>query len=226
MAGLGGAPMDVMLEELLHSPKLALYVDKFQRVLEAEHKRRTQFYDQMKEDQKTEFINGEVLVHSPVKLRHNTVTRRLLMLMSAYVQKYDLGLVGYEKILITLTRNDYEPDICFFDKEKSQFFTPDQMQFPAPDFIVEVLSPSTAANDRGIKHTDYAAHGVTEYWIIDPDALFVEQYLLDGDDYELARKTDSGQIASRVIAGFELPVDALFDDAQQWRTLQKIMQNE
>ncbi len=218
--------MDALLEEFLHLPKLALYVDQFQRLLNAEKQRRDQFYAQMTEGQKTEFINGEVIVHSPVKLRHNTVTRRLLMMMGAYVQKYDLGLVGYEKILITLTRNDYETDICFFHQAKAQFFTPDQMLFPAPDFIVEVLSPSTAANDRGSKHTDYAAHGVTEYWIIDLDTLFVEQYLLDGDEYRLVRKTDSGQIGSTVISDFELPVRALFDDAEQWRMLQKIMQNE
>ncbi len=45
-----------------------------------------------------------------------------------------------------------------------------QSKFPAPDLIVEVLSESTEANDRGIKFEDYAAHGVVEYWIVDPMA--------------------------------------------------------
>ena len=218
--------MDAILEEFLHSPKLALYVDKFQQVLADEQKRRAQFYEQMTEDQKTEFINGEIIVHSPVKKRHTVVGRNLLVLLSAYVSKYALGFVGYEKTLIVLTRNDYEPDICFFRHEKAQNFTPDQMKFPAPDFIVEILSPSTAENDRGIKQIDYAAHGVAEYWIIDPGTCFVEQYLLEDDEYRLARKTDSGQIASLVVAGFEIPVQAIFEDAEQWQALQKLMQNE
>jgi len=218
--------MDAVLEEFLHSPKLALYVDKFQQVLADEQKRRAQFYERMTEEQKTEFINGEIIVHSPVKYRHSKAGDNLYVLLHAYIRKHQLGFVGHEKILIALTRNDYEPDICFFRHTKAQFFTPDQMKFPPPDFIVEILSPSTAENDRGIKRIDYAAHGVAEYWIIDPDTRFVEQYLLEEDEYHLARKTDSGQIASLVVAGFEIPVQAIFEDAEQWQALQKLMQNE
>jgi len=218
--------MDAVLEKILHSPKLALYVDKFQQVLANEQKDRAQFYEQMTEDQKTEFINGDVVVHSPVKKRHTMVGRNLIVLLSAHVSKHDLGFVGYEKTLIVLTRNDYEPDICFFCQEKAQNFTPDQIKFPALDFIVEILSPSTAENDRGIKRIDYAAHGVAEYWIIDPATRFVEQYLLEDGEYRLARKTDSGQIASSAVAGFEIPVQAIFDDAEQWQALQKLMQNQ
>ena len=36
--------------------------------------------------------------------------------------------------MITLTRNDYEPDICFFKKEKSDDFVENQTLFPAPDY--------------------------------------------------------------------------------------------
>ncbi len=217
--------MDMVFEELLESPKLAIYVDQFQRLLADEQKRRAQFYDQMTESQKTEFINGEVIVHSPVKYRHGKTSDNLYVLLHTYVRKHSLGFVGHEKILVALTRNDYEPDICFFHQAKAQYFSPNQMKFPPPDFIVEVLSPSTAENDRGIKRVDYAAHGVTEYWVVDPDTSFVEQYLLEGDEYRLVRKTDSGQIASTAIAGFEIPVRAIFDDAEQWQTLQKMIQN-
>ena len=42
------------------------------------------------------------------------------------------------------------------------------MKYPAPDFIAEILSPSTDERDRGIKFEDYAAHGVGEYWLLDP----------------------------------------------------------
>ena len=39
----------------------------------------------------------------------------------------------------------------------------------APDLVVEILSPSTAHRDRGIKLDSYARHGVRQYWIVDPD---------------------------------------------------------
>ena len=70
--------------------------------------------------------------------------------------------------MISLTRNDYEPDICYFNKEKSQHFTDDQLLFPAPDLVVEVLSKSTEQTDRTIKFKDYENHNVLEYWIIHP----------------------------------------------------------
>lgn len=53
----------------------------------------------------------------------------------------------------------------------------------APDFIAEVLSPSTAAKDRREKRALYEAHGVKEYWLVDPDARLVERYLLKKGKY-------------------------------------------
>ncbi|NCF69366.1 MAG: Uma2 family endonuclease, partial [Chloroflexi bacterium] len=129
----------------------------------------------------------------------------------------------HEKIMISLSRNDYEPDVCYFNKTKTSQFTPDQMRFPAPDFVVEVLSESTAANDRGVKFEDYAAHGILEYWIVDPEAETIEQYQLRDDAYELAVKVKSGQIDSLSIPGFSIPVQAIFDEQENSAALQKLL---
>lgn len=86
------------------------------------------------------------------------------------------------------------------------------MHFPAPDLVVEVLSPSTEERDRGIKFEDYAAHGVGEYWLIDPDVETIEQYRLSGETYELVMKSRSGEIECAMIDGFTIPVRAVFDD--------------
>lgn len=132
-----------------------------------------------------------------------------------FISTRDLGYVGYEKIMVSLTRNDYEPDICYFGPAKAATFTPDQMRFPAPDLVVEVISQSIEQNDRGVKFEDYAAHGVSEYWIIDPDAETLEQYhLAEGEDsYRLVIKAMTGQVLSFAIPGFEIPVRAVFDPA-------------
>lgn len=204
------------VQQLIRSPQLPLYVQEFQSLLQAEREKRERFYEEMSEQQKVEFINGEIIVHSPTQLRHTIASKNLLTLLDAYVQKHGLGFVGYEKMLITLTRNDYEPDICYFGPEKAQAFTLDQMKFPAPDFVVEILSPSTEAIDRGIKFEDYAAHGVTEYWIIDPHQEFVEQYVLKDDVFELLVKVRTGTIQSVAIDGFDVPVRAIFDEAERF----------
>ena len=88
---------------------------------------------------------------------------------------------------------------------------------------MEVLSESTEANDRGIKFEDYAAHGVAEYWIVDPVVETIEQYLLQEGVYRLAVKVKTGSIASTVVAGFEIPVRAVFDGAEQLAALQTIL---
>lgn len=204
--------METIIEQLLQSPKLSLYVEQLQATLENEKLRRQDFYNYINEDQKAEFINGEVIIYSPVMKRHNVATGLLYKLISTYASLHDLGFVGVEKIIITLTRNDYEPDICFFSKEKSAHFTEEQKLFPAPDLIVEVLSDSTRKIDRGIKFEDYQAHGIREYWIVDPEKKLIEQYVLSGDAYSLVLKSDNGAIKSNVLEGFVIPVESVFDE--------------
>jgi Uma2 family endonuclease len=215
--------MDPVLERIIESPKLTQLYEKLGRILAEEQSRRQHFYDTMQEGQKTEFINGEVIVHSPSRLRDCLTSQNLGMLLDVYVRKRGLGLVGHEKILVALTRNDYEPDVCFFSAKKARSFQPDQMIFPAPDFVAEVLSPSTAALDRGVKLEDYAAHGIDEYWIVDPEHERLEQYLLDGETYELVFKADSGSVRSRAVDGFAPPVRAVFDEQENLATLAQLL---
>lgn len=212
-----------LLEQLIASPKLPQYAQQLQAVLAREALKRQDFYNQISENDKAEFINGEIILHSPVRLRHNAAGRRLLLLLGSYVQHHDLGMVGYEKIMISLTRNDYEPDLCFFNKTQAVQFSPDQMRFPAPDFVVEILSQRTERNDRGVKFTDYAAHGVTEYWLVDPVAETVEQYQLQEDGYVLLVKAKTGMIESVAVAGFAIPVRAIFDEAASGEALRLLL---
>lgn len=199
------------LEPLLKSPKLSIYTKQLQQYMDEEQHKREAFYDWITEDIKAEFINGEIVMQTPAKKRYTVATMNLSSLLDAYVEQHDLGFVGTETVLIALTRNDYLPDVCFFTTEKAQDFPSDQVKYPAPDFVVEVLSPGTATIDRGIKFEEYAASGIGEYWIVDPEQQTVEQYHLQGETYELLLKVKSGEISSEVVKGFTLPVTAIFD---------------
>lgn len=213
----------ILLEKLLSSPKLKLYLEEIQQILSGEQEKRVEFYKKINEDDKAEFINGEIIFHTPVPLSHNTSVKLLAKLLDTFVGLNDLGYVGLEKILISLTRNDYEPDICFFRKDKSKHFKARQVQFPAPDFIAEVLSPATEQNDRGVKFEDYAAHGISEYWIVDTDRKTIEQYILKNDEYELSTKSGSGMIKSNAIPGFEIPIAAVFNPAENLKSLKNML---
>ena len=207
----------------MEMPDAFLLVERVQSKLADEQKRRRHFYEIVEENKKMEFVNGDIVFHSPVKLQHNSATKLLCKLLDTFVIKHKLGFVGIEKIMVSLTRNDYEPDVCFFGNEKAKKFTAKQMKFPAPDFVVEVLSDSTAKVDRETKFQDYAAHGVGEYWIIDAESETVEQYFLQNERYELLLKAKDATIESVVLPKFKIPIRAIFDETENLKALANLI---
>jgi Uma2 family endonuclease len=201
----------LVFDEILQSPNLREIIDELEAAWADEQKRRHEFWADIDENIKAEFIMGEIIYHSPIYRRHwmasSNLTRRLL----PFIYEQDLGKVAYEKVMVRLTRNDYEPDICFWKKERTLDFAKKQSAFPPPDFIIEILSDSTKERDYGIKMTDYALHGVQEYWIVDTDAQTVEQYLLENHTYKLSQKLKDGILYSDAIIGFGIKLKEIFE---------------
>ena len=56
----------------------------------------------------------------------------------------------------------------------------------APDWVSEIISPSTGAVDRGRKMRIYAREGVAHLWLVDPLVRTLEAYRLDGEHWTLA----------------------------------------
>jgi Uma2 family endonuclease len=214
-------------QKILDSPDAPRQIERLYQTLQDEKQRRHDFREWITPNIKAEFINGEVVLHSPVKRRHWKTTDLLSRLLSFFASIKKLGTVGTEKVMVALTRNDYEPDLVFYSKEKADNFTDDQLLFPAPDFIVEILSKSTASNNKNIKKRDYAEHGVREYWIIDPIRQRIQQYILlvPTDKQFTPAKTFliGDEIESRVIEGFTIPVEALFDEQVNIETLKNLI---
>jgi Uma2 family endonuclease len=221
--------MHDLLEPILKHPEAPALLERLQTRLTDEAERRRAFREWIDDSQKAEFINGEVIMHSPVKMRHWEASSLLATILTVYVNYNHLGRVGVKKVMVGLTRNDYEPDICFFSKEKSIDFDKDQMIFPAPDFVVEILSKRTAKIDKTIKKQDYALHSVKEYWIIDPIKQSIEQYLLllenDREYFPAFQFNINDDIESKVIQGFKIPVKAIFDTDENMKTMQELIKN-
>ncbi len=213
------------VEELKGSTEFLDQLAHLNEVAEDERRRRERFINDPDEDTKAEFINGQVVIHLPVRLAHLRATGKITFLLTAYCQGRTLGEVTTEKTLVHCRRNDYEPDVCFFSQAKCEGWKDDKLLFPPPDLVVEVLSPSTARNDRTVKRQDYARHEVAEYWIVDADARTVEQHtqpdragyetvvLLGGDD----------PLTSIAVPGFTVPVLAFFDAQENQRVLRDLL---
>lgn len=218
--------MTALLEQVMALPTLPEFVADLETRLEAERKRRQEFYAQIPDGAKWEFIQGEVVMHSPDRVGHMAVRRNLESLFWNYVNLHQLGTVLAEKGLCVFPRNDFMPDVIFFGREKAATLESQQLRLPVPDFACEILSESTAARDRGVKFRDYEAHGVTEYWVIDAESETLEQYALREGTYSLELKSGSGLVRSQVVPGFEIPIRALFDPAENLSALRTLLGSE
>ena len=178
----------------------------------------------MTDAEKVEFIDGEVVMHSPARNMHLIAQMNIQQLLTVYAVQQGAGAVRGEKCLCVFPRNDYEPDVAFFGRDKAATFTPNTMKFPVPDLAVEVLSVSTVSRDRGVKFDDYAAQGVAEYWIVDPDMEVIEQYLARDGQFELKLKSNSGDLTSPTLGGLTLPIKDFFDPQENLAALQSLVQ--
>lgn len=207
--------MNALLKQLDDEPNLMGVRRWIDEKIARESARRQEFLDWLDETKRAEFINGEVVVHSPERLGHGRPIKYLSRLLDKFVERRDLAWVDMNK-LVRLPRNDYIPDLCYWPKELAEGFNDETTLFPPPALVVEVMSKSTRENDRGIKFEDYAANGVTEYWIVDPDEQAIEQYArvddeLGGHYVENARLAGEDELASIVLVGLRFAASAAFD---------------
>ncbi|MFV0401265.1 MAG: Uma2 family endonuclease [Oscillospiraceae bacterium] len=80
----------------------------------------------------------------------------------------------------------------------------------APDFVVEILSPSTARRDRMVKFQLYLQAGVREYWIVDPDTQTVQVCILCEGFYRAAMYGDTDKISVSTLPGCEIDLQDVF----------------
>lgn len=121
------------------------------------------------EDMRLELIDGVIYDMATPTIIHQIIGFELCKVIRDYIQKKKGNCIPVvSPVSVQLDCDDktiLEPDVvvvCDRDKFKNGII------FGAPDFVVEVLSPSTRKKDLTIKHFKYMNAGVREYWIIDP----------------------------------------------------------
>src|SRR5205085_7087910 len=104
-----------------------------------------------------------------------------------------------------------QPDVVFFSADRAHLVNLNQVIRHAPDLCVEVLSPSTAATDRGKKMQMFARYGVAEYWIVDPASETIEVLELRSGAYELVLTASAETpVTSARLPGHSFPAGSLF----------------
>ena len=168
-------------------------------------------YANTPEGERYELIDGELITVTSPNIAHQNNRMELGYRMTNFVKMNDGGVVYIPPTDVVLSDNDViQPDIMFISKERNHIITYANVQ-GAPDLMVEILSPSTAWRDWGVKRELYAKHGVKEYWIADPGNKIVWVMLLTNGVLEIQQTCHSGDtISSSVLAGFTVKVNDIF----------------
>jgi len=155
-----------------------------------------------------EVLAGEHVVSPRPDLRHQRTALRLLLQLEPQVTERGLGLV-LPDVTVQLGRHQVvEPDITVLLPEHLDRAAKTRV-IGAPDLVVEILSPNNRSHDCEQKRGIYAAHGVAEYWIVDPDQRTVAQLLLRGDSYVHAA-TATTAIISAVLPGVTIDLQKVW----------------
>lgn len=123
-----------------------------------------------------EILGGEIVYMTPRPVpQHNTVIINLSIIFGNYLKGKRCKVFSDGVDVFLDERNNVIPDLLITCNRN---IIKDNGIYGAPDFIVEVLSPSTANNDKGYKKDLYEKFVVKEYWIIDIPSKSIDVYLL------------------------------------------------
>jgi Uma2 family endonuclease len=131
-----------------------------------------------------ELADGLLEVMSPSSNAvHQLMIQQLMEVLNrSCSQEYVIFLAPMDVILSETEVR--QPDIIMLHRERLSLVTKRGIE-GAPDLVAEVLSPHSIKRDRHGKLQSYAKYRIPEYWIVDVNNVALEQYLLNGDRYEL-----------------------------------------
>lgn len=157
-----------------------------------------------------ELSEGEIEIMPPPSFAHQRALDNIYYALKTYVHEHQLGETAFAPIAVRLWPGKIrEPDAVLYLNEHRERIG--EFISGIPDLVVEVVSPSSRQRDRHDKFHEYAAAGVQEYWIVDPEAETVEVFYLEDGAYSLhvqAQGTDPA--GSRLLDKFIITPQHLF----------------
>lgn len=190
------------------------YVDHFQRegvTISASPYTWDDFLE-LDEDDLRELIDGQLVEVEKPTQTHEHIVGMLCFFLTGWAREHRTGRAlpsGY-KVRIA-ERRGYMPDVQFYRHGGVLREQDKGLATGHPDLVVEVISPTSKSRDRIRKMQDYAAIGVPEYWLVDPEARTLERLLLRDGTYLIAEGLDEDQVfRPDSFAGLEIPLAELW----------------
>ena len=135
--------------------------------------------------QRAELIDGELYMMATPNRIHQKLVKDFTYLIEEHIRRKNRDCEVYPApfaVFLNANNDIYlEPDISvIFDKNKLT----DEGCKGAPDWIIEIVSPSSRAMDYNKKLFKYRTAGVREYWIVDPMQQLIMVYDFEYDNFE------------------------------------------
>ncbi len=133
--------------------------------------------------QRAELIDGNIYMMAPPSRTHQRISHLLEWAIETYIRKKNGGCEVYAAPFAVFLNKDnlnyVEPDISVIcDPSKLD----EKGCHGAPDWIIEITSPTNPQTDYGIKLFKYRTAGVREYWIVNPQRSSVMVYDLEHNE--------------------------------------------
>lgn len=158
-----------------------------------------------------EIVNGVLMMAPAPTPDHQDIVAMIVHYLVSQVKLAKLGRVFPGPIDVVLEpKNVFQPDVvvilnAHFDRVAKKKI------IGAPDLVVEIASPATAAIDRTAKYEKYARAGVPEYWIVNPPRQTIEVFVLeDGEYHSLGVFEGKNLLPSQVVPGLPVHVEQFF----------------
>ena len=156
--------------------------------------------------ERAELIDGKIYYMAPPSRTHQRISGKIYQIIANYIDgkggECEIYAAPFAVFLNDDDINYLEPDISVIcDQSKLD----DKGCHGAPDWVIEVVSPSSKPRDYMAKLFKYRNAGVMEYWIVDPDKQMTMVY---GFEKDIVEQYNFGEdVPSGIYEGFVIKVE-------------------
>ena len=162
---------------------------------------------------RSEYVNGEIIAMSGASFAHNLITMNISVSLHAHLGSNECIVLANEmRVSSPLTSSYFYPDVVAvwgeprFEDEVFDILL-------NPTVIIEVLSPSTEAYDRGDKFAHYRQlHSLQEYILVSQDKVRVEHYVRQTEQWVLTDFQRLEQHLPLTSIQCELPLQEIYEN--------------
>ncbi|MEC4816034.1 MAG: Uma2 family endonuclease [Scytonema sp. PMC 1069.18] len=175
-----------------------------------------QFYQLCRQNPDVKFernAKGELIIMPPTGGGTGKRNAKLTTRFTLWSEQTNLGEVFDSSTCFKLPNGaDRSPDVAWITKERWDALTPEQQEkFPplAPDFVLELMSPTDTLKETQSKMTEYISNGVRLGWLINRKNRTVEIYR-PGQEVEVL-ESPTQLLGEDVLPGFVLDLQMIWD---------------